>query len=424
MTKTIAIVDCNNFYVSCERVFQPKLERLPVVILSNNDGCAVARSDEAKALGIKMGQPHFQFKHLEKKHNIQVFSSNYALYGDMSTRMAAILEQFSDNIEVYSIDEAFLDLTVFKQCHLTDYGKEICETVKQYVGLPVSVGISTTKTLAKIANYHVKKNKQKTQSVFDLTSEKTQDWLLPQISIDKIWGVGSRWAAKLKAHDIETAQDLKQANKAWIRKHFSVVMLRTVCELNNEACFGFEEEPAPKKQIVCSRSFGTLQTEWQSIRAAVAHHATNAAAKLRKQSSICSGVYVYIRTNPFSSKDSQYGNGSYQKLLQSTDDTSVILKYAINGLKQIYKQGYRYKKAGIMLYDLSSNKMQQLSLLEPNLKQNPKLMKALDAINARYGKGALQYASEKAGQGWQMANSNLTPSYTTKWSDIPIVKAK
>jgi len=424
MPQTIAIVDCNNFYVSCERVFQPRIEKLPVVILSNNDGCAVARSDEAKAIGIKMGQPYFQFKHLEKKYNIQVFSSNYALYGDMSARMAVILEQFSDNIEIYSIDEAFLNLTEFKHLSLAEYGKEICDTIKQQIGLPVSVGISTTKTLAKLANYYVKKNKQSSKGVFDLTSENTQNWLLPQIGIENIWGIGSRWAAKLKAYDIETAQDLKQANKTWVRKQFSVVMLRTVCELNNEACFDFEQEPAPKKEIVCSRSFGTLQTEWQSIRAAVSHHAANAAAKLRKQNSVCAGVYVCIRTNPFSKLDSQYGNGSYQKLLQATDDTSVILKYAMNGLKQVYKQGYRYKKAGIMLYDISSNKMQQLSLFEPNLKQNPELMKALDTINARYGKGALQYGSEITGKGWQMANSNLTPSYTTKWSDIPIVKAK
>tara|TARA_R110002110_G_scaffold415856_3_gene658493 strand:+ start:72660 stop:73943 length:1284 start_codon:yes stop_codon:yes gene_type:complete len=424
VSQTIAIVDCNNFYVSCERVFQPKLEGQPVVVLSNNDGCAVARSDEAKKIGIKMGQPYFQFKHLEKKHGIHVFSSNYALYGDMSARMAVILEQFSDTIEIYSIDEAFVNLTKYKNLDLNEYGQDLRQTIRQQIGLPVSVGISTTKTLAKLANYYVKKNKLATSGVFDLTTKKTQNWLLPKISIENIWGVGSRSTEKLKVYDIKTAHDLKLANPAWIRKKFSVIMLRTVYELNNEACFDFEHEPAPKKEIVCSRSFGTLQTEWQALRSAISHHTANAAAKLRKQDSMCMGIYVSIRTNPFRNHDTQYGKGSYQVLPQPTDETSVLLKYAVEGLKHVYKQGYRYKKAGIMLYDIRDNKMQQLSLLEPNLQSDPKLMKALDLINLRYGKGTLQYGCEKTAAGWKMSSSNLSPSYTTKWSDLPIVKAK
>lgn len=423
MSQAIAIVDCNNFYASCERIFQPRLQNLPIVVLSNNDGCAVARSDEAKALGIKMGQPFFEFKHLVKRYGIQVFSSNYALYGDMSARMGMILEQFSDDIEIYSIDEAFLNFTGFQHLGLTDYGHHIRKKIKQQIGLPVSVGIGPTKTLAKLANHYAKKNKNQTRGVLDLCSTEAQDEFLPQLDIEKVWGIGRRWAAKLRAHGIETVQDLKTANLAWIRKNFNVILLRTVYELNGEPCFAFELEAPPKKEIVCSRSFGALQTDWLAIRSSVAHHVANASAKLRKQKSLCAGIYVFIRTNPFRKQDAQYGKGAYQPLSQPSSDTSVLMQHAMRALKQIYKEGYQYKKAGVMLYDLSPQNMQQLSLLETNLKSSPALMETLDLINLRYGKQALHYGLEKSANGWQMLRGALTPAYTTKWSDIPIVKA-
>lgn len=424
MLPTIALVDCNNFYVSCERLFQPMLDNKPTVVLSNNDGCVVARSDEVKVLGIKMGQPLFEIKHLIKRHHINVFSSNYSLYGDMSSRLCHILENFSEEVEIYSIDEAFMHLYPMHRCAPIDYALHIKHKIFQYIGLPVSIGLGTTKTLAKIANHYAKKHKALTNGIFDLSEPDVQDWVLPQIDVGDIWGIGGRWSKKLKVQDIHTAQDLKQANQAWIRKTFNIVMLKTVLELNNIPSMDLALETAKKKEIVCSRSFGALQYTFESLRSAIAHHTASAAVKLRKQRSLCRGIYVFIRTNPFRSQDKQYANGCYIPLTQASDDTGTLIQHAILGLMQIFKPGFHYKKAGVMLYDMCDNNAYQLSLFQPAIKDNPERMKALDAINARFGKGTLVYGTEGFVHQWRMNRSLLSPSYTTCWKDLPIVKAK
>lgn len=423
MQPSIALVDCNNFYVSCERLFAPQLQNVPVIVLSNNDGCVVARSDEAKALGIKMAQPVFEIKQQIKQHGITVFSSNYNLYGDLSSRFNRILETASDTVEIYSIDEAFLHLYQNEESQRADYALHLKNNIYQYIGLPVSIGIAQTKTLAKIANDYAKKNKINTNGIFDLSSVEAQNWLLPQIAIGDIWGIGRRWSEKLKKHGIHTAQDLKQANQVWVRKTFSIVMQKTVLELNGVPCLRVEQDLSPNKQIICSRSFGELQTEEKNVRSAVAHHASSAAVKLRKQQLLCRGVHVFIRTNSFRSQDKQYSNGCYIALPQATDDTGVIIHYAVMGLKQIFKNGFRYKKVGIMLYELCDKQSFQLSLLEPPTKDNVALMIALDKINKRFGKGTLVYGTEGTQPLWGMNRKLLSPCYTTQWRDLPIVKA-
>lgn len=419
----IALVDCNNFYVSCERVFQPKLEGQPVVVLSNNDGCVVARSDEVKALGVEMGQPVFEIKKLIYKHRIKVFSSNYALYGDLSARLSCILEGLGEEVEVYSIDEAFLHLDKILPQQLEPYASQIKHKINQYIGLPVSIGIGPTKTLAKIANHYAKKNKALTSGVFELTSPESQDWLLPQIDISKIWGIGPRWSKKLRKYGIHTAQDLKQANRTWIRSTFNVVMLKTVWELNGLPCFDLELNAQKKKEIVCSRSFGKLQQDFDSLRSAIAHHMTAASTKLRKQNSLCRGLYVFIRTNPFRTQDKQYRNGCYITLPQATDDTNVFLRYATFALKKIFKPGFLYKKAGVMLYDICDNDHFQLSLMGTPWKERPALMQTFDDINKRFGKGTVVYGTEGMRHQWKMNRTRLSSRYTTAWSNLPIVKA-
>lgn len=424
MPSIIALVDCNNFYVSCERLFQPKLDSEPVIVLSNNDGCVVARSDEVKALGVKMGQPVFEIKSLIARHRIKVFSSNYALYGDLSTRLSHILTELGENLEVYSIDEAFLQIKEIAVEQLTSYAHSIRNKINQYIGIPVSIGIGPTKTLAKLANHYAKKNKTSTQGVFDITAPHMQDWLLPQIDVSDIWGIGSNWSRQLRRFGIHTAYDLKHADIRWIRKQFNVIMQKTVWELNGEACFPLEQQAPKKKEILCSRSFGELQYAYESLRSAIAHHTSAAATKLRKQNTLCTSLYVFIRTNPFRTQDRQYSQGCAIYLPQATDDTSILLRYTTQALKQIFKPGFRYKKAGVMLQALCDNDHFQLSLMAPNWRDNRALMHALDRINQRYGKGTLVYGAEGCSDNWKMRRAQLSSRYTTAWSNLPIVKAK
>lgn len=416
MNETIALVDCNNFFVSCERLFQPRLANKPVIVLSNNDGCVVARSDEVKALGVKMGQPAFEIKDLIKRHQIQVFSSNFTLYSDLSNRFSRILETFSDRVENYSVDEAFLPLQPSDALMVKN-------TIYQYIGLPVSIGLAKTKTLAKLANDYAKKNKLLTQGIFDLTSPEVQDEILPKMEVGDIWGIGAQWAKKLKTFHIHTAQDLKDADPTWIKRAFNVILLKTVMELNNVPCSDLEVEASKKKTILCSRSFGELQSQYESVRSAMAHHVSSAAFKLRRQQSLCQGVQVFIRTSPFRTQDRQYANEAYVNLPQPTDDTGVLIQHAEKGLKQIFKPGYQYKKAGVMLYDLYDNQAYQLSLFQSSSSGSTKLMKTLDQINAKFGRGTLVYATEGFETPWKRARAKLSPRFTTHWQELPIVKA-
>lgn len=418
--RNIALIDVNNFYVSCERVFNPKLEGVPVVVLSNNDGCAVARSNEVKALGVKMGQSWFLLKDLARKHGIVAYSSNYTLYADMSNRVMRILSAYSPKQEVYSIDECFLDLTGFS--NLTSYGQDIRQRIKQWTGLPVCVGIGASKTLSKLANHIAKKNPE-FAGVCDLNAmpQQQDDWL-SQIEVGEVWGIGRRLAPKLNAMKIKSVLDLKRSSPSVMRDYFSVVMEKTVHELNGTSCIELEEITPPKKQIISSRSFGIKVTDLASLEEAVSFYISRAAEKLRRQQSYAGAVYVTIRTSPFKDKQPSYENGLTIKLPMQTDNTVLLTKAALWGLRKIYRSGYRYQKAGVMLSDLVFRKNRQddlfgLASIDSDSRSN-KLMNAIDQVNARMGRGTIRLASEGFKQSWRMKQVNRSPNYTTNWDEL------
>jgi DNA polymerase V len=421
MSSSIALVDCNNFYVSCERVFNPKLTGKPVVVLSNNDGCAVARSDEVKALGVKMGQPWFQFKYLAKKHGIITYSSNYALYADMSNRVMSVLSEFSPNQEIYSIDECFLDLTWFCGDNLTDHAHRIRRCVQQQTGLPVCIGIGTSKTLAKLAN-HIAKENAPFQGVCDFNAMTTQEqnrWL-HKIKIGKIWGVGKQLAPKLQQIGIHNALDLKHANPEILNLQFSVSLKKTVHELNDLACIELKKTTTPKKQIICSRSFSVPVTSFENLEQSVALYVSRTAEKLRQQNSYAGSIHIYIRTSPFNKKESCYAHSVTIPLPEQTDDTLVFIRIASWGLRKIYRSGYKYQKAGVMLSKLVSKKECQSDLFSKKKGQgkSANLMTVLDQVNALMGKKMLAIAAEGVTQPWKMKQGNRSPRYTTSWDDL------
>jgi DNA polymerase V len=417
----IALIDVNNFYVSCERVFNPKLHNKPVVVLSNNDGCAVARSNEVKALGVGMGAPWFKFKDLAKQHGIVAYSSNYALYADMSNRVMSILRRYSPDQEVYSIDESFLDLTTFKSRDLLQYGQAMRQQILQWTGLPVCVGIGPTKTLAKLANHCAKKravfngvcnfNQMQTEAIHQMLSE---------IDVGEVWGVGRKLAPKLQELGIHSVLDLKRANPEHLRKLFSVVMEKTIRELNGTVCIEMEEVAPPKKQIVSSRSFGYPVTDYNSLAESITLYVSRAAEKLRKQHSYAGSIYVYIRTSPFKEKQPFYSNGLTIPLPTPSDDTRLLVNAALWGLKQIFKANYQYAKAGIMLSELVDAEGVQTDLFS-QVQISPKttkLMGVLDGINRKMGKESIKLASEGFKRPWKMKQENKSPCYTTKWDDL------
>lgn len=417
-----ALVDCNNFYASCERVFDPKLEGKPVVVLSNNDGIVVARSNEAKALGIKMGVPEFQIRHLIRRHDVQVFSSNYVLYGDMSQRVMETLGQFTPSLEVYSIDEAFLSLSGFTSRNLTEYGRTIRATVKQWTGLPVSVGIAETKTLAKVAGRVAKRTKG-VAGVFDLTAYQHRDVVLAETAVEDIWGVGPNNARLLNGHGIQTALDLRGADDHWIRKRMGVVGARIVQELRGVACLALEECPPSKQGITVSRSFGRQVTTLAEMREAVATFIARAAEKLRGEQLAVSVLTVFLTTNTFKDEP-QYSNAATIKLPVATDSTSDLLRYALPGMERIFREGYRYKKAGVMLTALVPASQVQGHLFDrPDLERSGRLMRALDRLNDRMGAGTLRYAAEGLTKHWKARFERRSPAYTTSWRDLPVAKA-
>ena len=418
-----ALVDVNSFYCSCERVFNPRLQRVPVVVLSNNDGCVIARTAEAKALGIKMGVPFFQIRELMRTHGVKAYSSNYTLYGDMSRRAMSVIGQFSPRAEIYSIDECFLDLAGFETKDLIEYGQQIRSKVLQWVGLPVCVGIGQTKTLAKLANHLAKKHSQ-LRGVCDLTrmpeDEKTS-WL-HQTAVEDIWGVGRKLTPKLQALGIHTAKDLQNASAGRIRQHFGVVLERTVRELNGQVCLELETQPPPKKQIVVSRSFGERVTKYEDLLSAVVTHTECAGEKLRHQQSTAQCLLVFIHTSPFNDKEPYYANSASMKLLTPSSDSRVLVEAATKGLKRIYRSGYRYMKAGVMLMDLNDQRVMQAELWGSSLKSD-QLMETLDKINAKLGRNSLTFAGALNREGWQMRRKNASPRYTTSWGELPVVRA-
>lgn len=424
----IALIDGNNFYVSCERVFQPQLESKPVVVLSNNDGCVVARSAEVKALGVPMGAPWFHLRDLARQHGIIAKSSNYTLYGDMSQRMHAVIGQFSPEQEIYSIDETFLDLSGFR-CDLVQYGQEIRHRVKQWTGIPVCVGIGESKTLAKLANHCAKKSllPEMGEGVADLNqmAPSAIKELFSRIEVGEVWGVGRRIRERLGGMGIHTVQDLRDSSISRIKKEFSVVLARTVSELNGEACLELEEVAPPKQQIMSSRSFGQPVFTLEDLSEAVVAYISRAAEKLRKQSHVAGSVQVFLHTNPFKPNEPQYNNGVTVKLLKPTDNTFALAEAAIYGLKRIYKPGYAYKKTGTMLLDLCPAHLVPTDLFSgidlPDTHRSKVLMATLDEINARMGRGTVRSAGEGLLKPWAMRSDNKSPAFTTDWQQLAIV---
>ena len=417
-----ALVDCNNFYASCEKLFRPDLKDTPVVVLSNNDGCVVARSREAKLLGIKMGVPVFQIKSEMLRHGILAFSSNYALYTDLSSRVMRTLEEMAPRVEVYSIDEAFLDLTGIESVlSLVEFGQQVRERIGHWIGITVCVGIAPTKTLAKLAN-HAAKKYPGTQGVVDLTNPDRQRRLLALVPVDDVWGVGRRLSKRLNALGITTALDLANASPRAIRDQFSVVLERTVRELNGESCIELEEIPPTKKQIVCSRSFGVKVTQFELLREAVCEYATRATEKLRKEQQQAKVLTVFIRTSPFKDNEPQYSNSASGELLIPSCDTRDFIELANHLLKRIWKDGFRYAKAGVMLSDFYDPGMFQPGLFDDvSIRSNSQqLMSVLDTIN-QSGAGKVFFAGQGTKKDWSMKREHLSPAYTTRWDQLPRV---
>lgn len=415
-----ALIDCNNFYVSCERVFRPSLEKKPVVVLSNNDGCAVARSNEVKRLGVKMGAPLFEFKDLVERHQIEVLSSNYALYGDMSRRVMAILSQFSPSYEIYSIDEIFLDLQGFEHRDLLQYAKEIKATILQWTGIPVSVGIGPTKTLAKAANHIAKKNPF-CRGVYSL-QESARVEKLSALNVSDVWGVGPRWSKRLAALGVHTAYDLASQDYRYIKQQFSVVLARTVLELQGLSCLSLEQV-VPRKQIRVSRSFGRPVNDFDTLREALTNFAARAAEKLRNQQSLTQGILIFVMTNRFKPSQPQYNNSIAISLPIETDDSVMLIKAAVQGLRAIYKDGYSYKKTGVMLLDLRQESCGQADMItRVDVAKRQKLMHALDDCNQMFGKKSLHFACEGFSGRWHMRQHSKTPSYTSCWDQLVQVR--
>ncbi len=418
--KQIALIDCNNFYVSCERLFRPDLAKVPVVVLSNNDGCVVSRSNEAKALGIKMGQPWFECKALAEEHGIVAMSSNYALYADLSNRVMNILGDYSPLREVYSIDECFLDLTGMPK--LRDMTYSMRDRVGKWTNIPVCVGLGPTKTLAKLAN-HVAKKHPRSKGVFNFNdlNEAQQTKLLSQITVDEVWGVGRKLTKRLAAHGIQTAQDLRQAHAPTLRSEFGVVMEKTQRELLGISCIDLEEHAPDKQQIISSRSFGKPVTELVVIQDALSVFVGTATEKLRAQNGHAALVQVNLLTNRFRPEQPQYNPSMTVPLQQPTNDCLVINRWVHHVAELLWRDGYKYKKAGIMLGDISPVSMVQGDWLEPVMTSDTKLMKAIDGLNSRFGRGTIKLSGGDLREDWRMKQERKSPDYTSDWTQVPVV---
>lgn len=421
--KQIALIDCNNFYVSCERVFNPALIGKPVIVLSNNDGCAVARSQEAKDLGIAMGVPVFKIKKLIAQHQIEVYSSNYVLYGDMSARVMAILSHFSPDVEIYSIDEAFVDLSWLSEDELEQYARQIRNTVMMWTGIPISIGIATTKTLAKICNRVAKKNAQY-QGVFLWPTEADrQEAILSEIAVEDIWGIGRQYSQWLHSLAITEALSLRELPEWKIPKKMGIVGIRLLRELNGISCLPLELAPKPKQATCVSRSFQDPVKSLEQMKEALATHATSAAAKLRKQQQNTTAITIFILTSRF--KDNYYSNSITLPLPVATNRTPELINAALRGLELIYRDGYEYKKAGVIMQGLQPENLMQgnLFLQEYQPEKQQKLMETIDRLNQTMGKNTVFWAASGVNKSWATKRDKVSPRYTTSWSELPVVKA-
>jgi DNA polymerase V len=416
-SKRVALVDCNNFYASCERVFRPDWKHRPLGVLSNNDGCIIARSNELKEAGIPMGAPYFKHKEQLQKLGAVIVSSNYALYGDMSHRVMSTLAQCVPDMEIYSIDEAWLDLSGFTTKELHSYAHIIVTKTEQYTGIPVSLGIGSTKVRAKLANRLCKKHKV-TGSVFDLEAQPNQHCLLASIEVRDIWGIGRKLAANLKRDGIHTAQQLHDACPHLMRRRYNVVMQRIVMELRGISCL-LEEDIEPKKQIIVSRSFGKRVTKLEELEEAIAVYTSRAAEKLRSQGSACGIMQVYIRTGRHNPHDPYYANSAVVQFATATSDTRRMIQAAKQLMHSLYREDYRYAKAGVMLYDINpANTLQSNLFAIPDSPKSQQLMQTIDALNHRFGKNAIACGYTNAPHAWAMQRNNISPSYTTEWKEL------
>ena len=413
--KKIALIDCNSFYVSCERLFNPKIKNTPVVVLSNNDGCVISRSTEAKKLGIKMGEPYFKVKELVKKNNVQIFSSNYSLYGDLSRRVMKVLKGFSDKIEIYSIDEAFIDLSHIKDENIEDYGKRIRERVLKWTGIPTSVGISCTKTLSKVANHVAKKNK--TGVIF---LKDNIDDVLKNFDISDIWGVGRQLSKLYIKNGINNAYKLKNISNSWVKKSTNVLGAKTVMELRGIPCINLETEETKRKSCCVSRSFGRKVESLNKLKESITTHCLNAAEKIRNDNQTTRSITVFIRTSPFDKNRKYYSNSLTIDLPVATNNSLELIKVAIEGLKKIYKYGYFYQKAGIILSKLSEAGEKNLNLLTPILENKSQtLMKAIDVTNAKYGRNVISVAQAGINNSWKMRREHSSKIDTASFDSLP-----
>ncbi|NLX07143.1 MAG: Y-family DNA polymerase [Phycisphaerae bacterium] len=422
MASLVALVDCNNFYVSCERVFDPKLDGCPVVVLSNNDGCIIARSNEAKALGVEMGAPMFKVREFLAAHGVAVHSSNYALYGDMSARVMETLASFTPNIEVYSIDEAFLDLSgIERHTELDDYGRRIRQTVHRWTGIPVSVGIAETKTLAKIAN-RIAKRSDKADGVLNLAASPYRDQALSRVAVEDVWGVGSAYARMLNEAGIRNARQLRDADDGWIRRRMGIVGLRTVWELRAIPCLPLELAPPAKKGITVSRSFGQAVQTLHEMQEAIAAFTSRAAEKLRREKLAASVLTVFLMTDRF--RDKHYVRSTTMRLEVATDDTRELLRHTLRGVVDLFRDGLSYKKAGVMLTELApADQVQRHLFVGGGDQRSNDLMRTLDGLNERFGAGAVRYGAAGLCQRWRLRSGRRSARFTTNWDSLPSVKA-
>ncbi|KTD06059.1 UmuC [Legionella gratiana] len=415
-----ALVDCNNFYASCERLFRPDLKNVPIVVLSNNDGCCIARSSEAKALGIAMGEPYFKIKGLCEQHGVNVFSSNYTLYGNISQRVMCTIEEIWPHIEIYSIDEAFLDLRSLSSSP-DIFCQELQKKILKHTGIPTSIGIGVTKTLAKIANYLCKKIYN--TPVFNITSHREQ--LLKQIAVGDVWGVGRQWEKKLISHGIDTAYDLATTNAHLLKNNFNVVLMRTAMELQGIACGGLEAVES-QQGIMSSKSFGQMQTQLSSIAESVSSHCARAVEKMRRQQLVAQRIRVFVHTNRFRDDLAQHFQSVEFCFINPTDDLRLITKSAKRCLHRIFKTGYYYKKVGVCLNDLTPKHQRQLDMFhqlsDEQLHDTEQLMNVFDQINQKYGRSTIRLAAEGYSKPWAMRADLKSPAYTTRWSDVPRVR--
>ncbi len=412
-----ALIDCNNFYASCERVFRPDLNGRPIVVLSNNDGCVIARSAEAKALGIPMGAAAFEFEALFRQHDVEVFSANFALYGDMSQRVMSILGEYSPEMEIYSIDECFLGLIGFGRYNLQDYGNEMRRKVTKWTGIPISIGMAPTKALAKVANRIAKKFPEKTGGVYLIDSEEKRIKALRWLKIEDVWGIGRKHSARLNAMGVKTAFDFTQLDDELVKKLMTIVGLRLKHDLQGIPTLGLEEAK-PKKNIAVTRSFETNYTELEELSERVSTFAVTCAEKLRKQHSCCHSMMVFIHTNGHRKDLPQYSRNIVVKLPFATNSSIELSKFATQALKHIFQQGYSYKKAGVIVQDFTPEHIVQTSLFENRNEKHIPLMKAVDKLNMLFGQQKIRLASQDLKRVWKMKQEKLSPKYTTKLSDI------